>query len=334
MAHKTKAAMPGRQCDNTKHIQDTRLVAGGQSLGAPEITGTAPLARLGGMSKNRDTPFGSTNFSAYPPATRIMSRLGCQPSAYTHQPFGQCHFRTISFCGLSQSEFLGQTLYIKGPPTTIKKTKAIKIVFVIFGICNSLLVHAFGSMPRCCNSFRRIRFIHVASDESPSLRISSSSCERSSCANRIWYWSVLGFSLDIVITKLLSLNCCNYNVTQIVLQQQNTAKPGSVGALTGPLTNNVRGTYIMADQQHTQTHPKFTWLFLATPKSHPECSPVVLRFDTDTEENARAAFPGWEMVFAAKIRAESPCRVAFFDYNTRCGWAFDSASDREVVGHD
>ncbi|HBS6038431.1 TPA: host cell division inhibitor Icd-like protein [Klebsiella aerogenes] len=90
----------------------------------------------------------------------------------------------------------------------------------------------------------------------------------------------------------------------------------------------------MAESQHNQTHPKFTWLFLATPKSHPDCSPIVLRFDTDTEENARAAFPGWEMVFAAKIRAEAPCRVAFFDYNTRRGWAFDSASDREVVGHD
>lgn len=269
MAHKTKAAMPGRQCNNTKHIQDTRLAAGGQSLGAPEITGTAPLARLGGMPVVGPTPFGSTNFSVFQQGTAM---------AYTPQPF--------------------------------------------------------GSMPRCCNSFRRIRFIQVASDESPSLRISSSSCERSSCANRIWYWSVLAFSLDIVITKLLSLNCCNYNVTQIVLQQQNTAKPGSVGALTGPLTKPLNGVTNMADQQHTQTHPKFTWLFLATPKSHPDCSPVVLRFDTDTEENARAAFPGWEMVFAAKIRAEAPCRVAFFDYNTRRGWAFDSASDREVVGHD
>lgn len=47
----------------------------------------------------------------------------------------------------------------------------------------------------------------------------------------------------------------------------------------------------MADKQHTQTHPKFTWLFLATPKSHPDCSPVVLRFDTDTEECPRS-FPG------------------------------------------
>ncbi|MFP2504497.1 host cell division inhibitor Icd-like protein [Buttiauxella gaviniae] len=60
----------------------------------------------------------------------------------------------------------------------------------------------------------------------------------------------------------------------------------------------------MADKQHTQTHPKFTWLFLATPRRFPECSPVVLRFDADNEEEARSAFPCWEMVFAAKIRSE------------------------------
>ncbi|ELN2734863.1 host cell division inhibitor Icd-like protein [Pluralibacter gergoviae] len=86
----------------------------------------------------------------------------------------------------------------------------------------------------------------------------------------------------------------------------------------------------MAGSQHTQTHPKFTWLFLATPKGYPDCSPVVLRFDADTEETARAAFPGWDMVFAAKIRAEAPCRVAFFDYTTRRGWEFDSAAGQEV----
>ncbi|WP_321028524.1 host cell division inhibitor Icd-like protein [Citrobacter braakii] len=120
----------------------------------------------------------------------------------------------------------------------------------------------------------------------------------------------------------------------MVLQLLNMTKPCSARTLTGPLTKPLIGVTVMADKQHTQTHPKFTWLFLATPKSHPDCSPVVLRFDTDTEENARAAFPGWEMVFAAKIRAEAPCRVAFFDYSTRRGWAFDSASDREVVGHD
>ncbi|QLV34172.1 host cell division inhibitor Icd-like protein [Citrobacter sp. RHBSTW-00424] len=86
----------------------------------------------------------------------------------------------------------------------------------------------------------------------------------------------------------------------------------------------------MADNQSTQTRPEFTWLFLATPDHTPECTPVVLRFDADTEAKARAAFPGWDLVFAAKIRAQAPCRVAFFDYTTRLGWEFDSAAIQEV----
>lgn len=45
----------------------------------------------------------------------------------------------------------------------------------------------FGSMPRCCSSLRSMRLIQVARDESPSFRISSSSCERNSSLNRIWY---------------------------------------------------------------------------------------------------------------------------------------------------
>ncbi|HCM58410.1 MAG TPA: host cell division inhibitor Icd-like protein [Citrobacter freundii] len=60
----------------------------------------------------------------------------------------------------------------------------------------------------------------------------------------------------------------------------------------------------MADKQHTQTHPKFTWLFLATPKSHPDCSPVVIRTTADMEEEARAWYPRWDLTFAAKIRSE------------------------------
>lgn len=268
MAHKTKAAMPGRQCNNTKHIQDTRLAAGGQSLGAPEITGTAPLARLGGMSNNGYTPFGSTNFSVFQQGTAM---------AYTPQPF--------------------------------------------------------DSMPRLSNSLRSSRFIHPALLSSPSsfmaiARRSDKSASKRTCTTLRSFW----FSLvDIGVLRYI-LNSLTVNVHQCIASSK--AKPGSALTLSGPLTKPLIEVTVMADQQHTQTHPKFTWLFLATPKSHPDCSPVVLRFDTDTEENARAAFPGWEMVFAAKIRAEAPCRVAFFDYNTRRGWAFDSASDREVVGHD
>ncbi len=56
----------------------------------------------------------------------------------------------------------------------------------------------------------------------------------------------------------------------------------------------------MADQQHTQTRPKFTWLFLGTPRGH-SCLPIVLRTIADTEDTARAKFCGWDLTFAAKI---------------------------------
>ncbi|HCT4274605.1 TPA: host cell division inhibitor Icd-like protein [Citrobacter freundii] len=78
----------------------------------------------------------------------------------------------------------------------------------------------------------------------------------------------------------------------------------------------------MAGTQHTQTHPKFTWLFLATPVQHPECSPVVLRCDADSEKDARAAFPEWHLTFAAKIRTESPYSFT---------WSTWSESDRATI---
>lgn len=77
----------------------------------------------------------------------------------------------------------------------------------------------------------------------------------------------------------------------------------------------------MAHQQHTQTRPEFTWLFLATPDHTPECTPVVLRTVADTEDTARAAFFGWDLTFAAKIRTESPLSVSFMDSESRTLWS-------------
>ena len=61
----------------------------------------------------------------------------------------------------------------------------------------------------------------------------------------------------------------------------------------------------MAKPQCTQTRPKFTWLFLGTPKGQP-CTPVVIRTTADTEEEARAWYSRWDLTFAAKIRSECP----------------------------
>lgn len=50
---------------------------------------------------------------------------------------------------------------------------------------------------------------------------------------------------------------------------------------------------------------KFTWLFLATHTGDTTAS-IILRTTAATEEDARAAFPGQELIFVAKIRTESP----------------------------
>lgn len=80
MSHKTKAAMQGRQChyQKLKQSQDTRVNAGGQSLSAPVITGTAPLAHTPfpqiwgeldqhvGCTAMQHTPEESRSFDRYP----------------------------------------------------------------------------------------------------------------------------------------------------------------------------------------------------------------------------------------------------------------------------
>lgn len=86
----------------------------------------------------------------------------------------------------------------------------------------------------------------------------------------------------------------------------------------------------MAEIQSTQTHPKFTWLFLATPKLHPGSPPVIVRFCADTEDEARQVFHGWILTFAAKIRTESPCRFTFHEYASGMPLAFDSGEVRHA----
>ena len=171
----------------------------------------------------------------------------------------------------------------------------------------------FGSMPRCCSSLRSMRLIQVARNESPSLRISSSSWERSSCARRIWYWSVFTFSLDIVITKLLVLPCgCNYNVTYLDLQPLNMAKPRSATTRSGLLTTNANETSEAAMNNHitplngrnSLTLNKFTWRFLALNRHDKKAKPCRLSVEATTEHEARRILaPHFILSFAARLPA-------------------------------
>lgn len=90
--------------------------------------------------------------------------------------------------------------------------------------------------------------------------------------------------------------------------------PVVLGTLTGPLTTAVNVDNEAAMKDHI-THPQgrdsdnqklmpaYTWLFLGIPKGQ-TCTPVVIRTAADTEEEARAWYPRWDLTFAAKIRSE------------------------------
>ncbi|WP_309472839.1 host cell division inhibitor Icd-like protein [Escherichia coli] len=54
----------------------------------------------------------------------------------------------------------------------------------------------------------------------------------------------------------------------LLMQGTETTKPRTVGAVTGLLTKPLTGVTIMAGTQHTQTHPKFIYTFLAV---HRDC---------------------------------------------------------------
>lgn len=189
----------------------------------------------------------------------------------------------------------------KRKATTIKTATKMIIFFI---------AHPFGSMPRDCSSFLRIRFIQVAREESPSSFATSSSCARNSSGKRIWYCGDL-FSccVDMVVTgayyHLHGNDHCNYSY-------HKKQRPVVLVTHTGRLTKPLSEVTVMADNQSTQTRPEFTWLFLATPKQYPDSTPVVLRIDADTEEEARAEFCGWNMVFAARICTHTRWRITFY----------------------
>lgn len=192
------------------------------------------------------------------------------------------------------------------------KTAANIIIFFI--------AHPFGSMPRDCSSLRIIRFIQAASDSSPSCCWACSISSRNSGSSLNWNGGLPRLSFLCVDTSITPDVMCLCVMTHYIHVLQ-IATPRSAGTLPRRLTKPLKEVTIMADHQHTQTRPEFTWLFLATPKHHPDSTPIVMRIDADSETAARAALPGWILIFAAKIRTESPYTFTWTDANRASLWS-------------
>ncbi|EMU6041671.1 hypothetical protein WN778_001033 [Escherichia coli] len=98
--------------------------------------------------------------------------------------------------------------------------------------------YPLGSMPRCCNSLRIIRFIQAARESSPSCCCAFSIFSRKSGSKRNWNVGLPRLSflcVDTLITPHVMYLCVMTHYTQ----STQKAKPRTVGAVTGLLTNNV-----------------------------------------------------------------------------------------------
>ena len=98
--------------------------------------------------------------------------------------------------------------------------------------------YPLGSMPRCCNSLRIIRFIQAARESSPSCCCAFSIFSRKSGSKRNWNGGLPRLSflcVDTLITPHVMYLCVMTHYTQ----STQKAKPRTVGAVTGLLTNNV-----------------------------------------------------------------------------------------------
>ncbi|CAI1819447.1 Uncharacterised protein [Serratia liquefaciens] len=340
--NKTKAALPGRQCQSTKlkPTQNSTLVdlvnltEGGippsleYRAGLPIVgINSTYLQSLVGGNPKLETPYQYGVYGIFL-TLHVGDRALLHYETFVGQPFG------------SEVKDFSHAERIKSPSSLphsaderlqdrIKKNATIATRMISSQLFLFLIIHPFGSMPRCCSSLRMMRFIQAASDSSPSCRCASSIKSRSSGSSRNWNGGFPRLSFLCVDTFSTPDVVCLCVMTHY-MHMNEKATPRSAVTLPRRLTKPLSEVTIMADIQSTQTRTKFTFLFLATPNHTSECAPVVLRFDADTEAAARGAFPGWTLVFAAKIRTQAPCRVAFFDYATRRGYEFDSAAVQEV----
>lgn len=82
---------------------------------------------------------------------------------------------------------------------------------------------------------------------------------------------------------------------------ENSEAPQVLGTPAGPLTKPLIGVTVMAESQHTQSRPEFTWRFLSVSARSPEAKPIVIYVNASSEHEARDTMPGVHLIFAARL---------------------------------
>lgn len=282
--NKTKAALQSCQChyEKIKQSQDTRVNAGGQSLSAPVIAGTAPLARLRETTQKLGC-LGCTAL-AHTPFPQIWGELdkraGC--TAMQHTPGKSRSFDRYPDIGyhslLASLAFLRWRRLISPMAAVIRKPAVLSPLFFTDSISSNT---SCGTRTFTC--FDLLFTEPVAITDSP----------------RVWCYSLYAKKNQIqYLTCYAPSN--KVNSTLIKPRHKNGNAP-ECGNTSEASNHNVRWSNIMACIQHTQTRPEFTWRFLSASERYPTARPLVIYVNASSEQEARDTMPGVNLIFAARL---------------------------------
>lgn len=281
--NKTKAALQSCQChyEKPKQIKHTRVNAGGQRLSVPVITGTVSMARL------RET-------------TQKLGCLGC--TALAHTPFPQIWGELEQSAGCTAMQH------------TPEESRSFDR-YPDNGYHSLLASLAFLRWRRLISP--RIEVTINPALLSPS-SLSDSISATTSCGTRTVKSCDFAFLLEVAITdsfviwcvsvyakktyaqclKCVSLECSFKSEGETHLVNNEARQCSNTNRASD---HNVIGANNMADLQHTQTRPEFTWRFLSASERYPTAKPLVIYVNASSEQEARDTMPGVNLIFAARL---------------------------------
>lgn len=322
MLNKTKAAMPGRQWYTSKRIENDISIVIDQvnacnfahisfNYGkSPGVTAAMPRFLSEGVRHWRSAQ--SPNFSG-----DLQSAENSADTWLAEKPADLLLDNNIPTEEISSLEQNQQVIYFPCAKNTHRQSETTAITMSMMIILR-IGAYPFGSSLAC---FRWRRLISPLAAVTRKPAVLSPSCFKSSissitsCGIRTVVICDLAFFAPVAITETPCVRCISVYAKKMIKKDLrcislwanfksvgdihlSSAKPAGATNTGGPLTKPLIGVTVMADMQSTQTHPKFTWRFLALSAS----TRNVIHITAATEREARDQSPvGCVMVFAGRL---------------------------------
>ena len=280
IAYEEKATLPGRQYGiNQKQNYITRLAAGGQRLSdtgivelSPDVSGTVAMAQLGGTALAlQHTPDVESDLLC--PLVLVSSNLSCYPN--------------IGCQSLPDSlAFLRSSAFSLRPQASNTHAEKLALEFSALSLSTLASISSMSSWGnRMCFLADLLLVLPVAI-----------------CA-------ILKFGVSTPYTKKMAIKTIDMGAHQNVwwvhtlfcLRCQNSEAQQCANTNWASYHKPLSEVTTMAESQHTQTRPEFTWRFLSTSERYPTAKPLVIYVNASSEQEARDTMPGVNLVFAARL---------------------------------